>query len=173
MLSFILKNTQQSGKYWIYPYMTFYHQQLISIGKNLYPKEYLCGQVVQARKFIDDNFSNRINLSDIAGEAHFSKFHFLRLFKLMYGQTPHQYLTGVRIKKAKQLLQTGLPVSEVCFLTGFESTSSFKALFKRYTAFTPASYQKQLKHKKEISQTPYRLLPFFFAFKKSNFQDSK
>ncbi|MFI5128556.1 MAG: helix-turn-helix domain-containing protein [Chitinophagales bacterium] len=153
--------------------MNFYHQQLISIRNKHFPRENLCDQVAQARNFIEENFSNRIRLHDMASEACFSKFHFLRLFKLMYGKTPHQFLTEVRIKKAKQLLQTGLPVSEVCFLTGFESISSFKGLFKRYTCLTPASYQKQLKDKKEISQTAYRFLPFFFAFKKSNFQDRK
>ncbi len=153
--------------------MTFYHSQVISLRDNMHPREYLCEQVIRARKFIDENFSNRINLSEIAGEACFSKFHFLRLFKLIYGRTPHQYLTEVRIRKAKQLLRTGVPVSEVCFLTGFESVSSFKGLFKRSTGFTAACYQKQLKNKGEISGTPYRFLPFFFAFKKSNFQDSK
>jgi len=79
----------------------------------------------------------------------------------------------VKIEKAKQLLQTGMSISEVCFSVGFDSVSSFKGLFKRYTNFTPAYYQKQLKHKKEISQTPLRFLPFFFSLKKSNFQDGK
>jgi AraC-like DNA-binding protein len=149
--------------------MTFYQQQIVAIKDSIYPKEYLCNQVIQAKKFIDKNFSDRINLDDIATETCFSKYHFLRLFKFFYGKTPHQYLTEVRIEKAKQLLRTGLPVSDVCFLTGFESTSSFKALFKRYTAFTPVSYQKQIKYKQEISGTAYRFLPFFFCFKKSNF----
>jgi len=153
--------------------MTFYHHQVLSIRKNIYPKGYLCDQVTRARNFIEQNFANNINLNSIAGEACFSKFHFLRLFKLLYGTTPHQYLTEVRIKKAKQLLQTGLPVPEVCFLTGFESISSFKGLFKRYTGFTPASYQRQQKNKREISQTPYRFVPFSFSLKKSNFQDSE
>jgi AraC-like DNA-binding protein len=153
--------------------MTFYHQQIISIREKLFPKEYLCDQVVRAKNFIDDNFADKIMLEDISGKAYYSKFHFLRLFKLLYGRTPHQYLTDIRIKKAKQLLQTNLPVSEVCFLTGFESISSFKGLFKRYTGSTPASYQKQSGHKKEISQTAFRFLPFFLYIQKSNFQDSK
>ena len=152
--------------------MTPYYHQVLSIRKDIYPKEYLCDHIIRGKNFIDNNFSNKISLKDIAGEAYLSKFHFLRLFKLLYGRTPHQYLTEIRIKKAKQLLQTGLPVSEVCFLTGFESISSFKGLFKRYTRFTPAFYQPQSKNKKEISQTPYRFLPFFFSLKKSNFQDS-
>ena len=149
--------------------MTFYHCQVLSTRKNIYPKEYLCDQVTRARHFIDQNFANNINLNGIAGEACYSKFHFLRLFKLLYGRTPHRYLTEVRIKKAKQLLQTGLPVPEVSFLTGFESVSSFKGLFKRYTGFTPGPYQRQLKHKQEISQKPYRFFPFTFSLKKEQF----
>jgi len=149
--------------------MTFYQQQVITIRNNIYPREYLCEQVIRAKKFIDENFSDKINLDDIATEACFSKFHFLRLFKLLYGRTPHQYLTEIRIEKVKQLLRTGLPVSDVCYLTGLESISSFKGLFKRSTGHTPATYQKQLKDKQEISQTPYRFLPFFFSLKKSNF----
>src|SRR5258705_6318957 len=140
--------------------MTLYHHHILAIGKRIYPKEYLCDHVVNAKIFIDHNFAKKIGLKDIAGEAYFSRFHFLRLFKLMYGKTPHRYLTEVRIRKAKEFLQTGLPVADVCYLTGFESTSSFKGLFKRYTASTPGAYQKQLKHKKEIAQTPYRFLPF-------------
>ena len=85
--------------------MTLYHNQVLLIRKNIYPKEYLCDHIINAKNFIDQNFANKINLSDIAAEAWFSKFHFLRLFKLLYGRTPHQYLTGVRIKKARQLLQ--------------------------------------------------------------------
>lgn len=152
--------------------MTFYHQQILSIKEALFPKDHLCEQVMRAKKFIDSNFSNNISLNDIAGEAYCSKFHFLRLFKQVYGQTPHQYLTGVRIEKAKQFLKTGLPVSDVCFSVGFESISSFKTLFKHSTGSTPAVYQKQLKDKQRLSATPFRFLPFFFSLKNSNIQDS-
>jgi AraC-like DNA-binding protein len=153
--------------------MTFYHQQILSIRKNIFPKEYLCNRVILAKKFIDQNFANNIDLNDIAGEAYYSKFHFLRLFKIIYGRTPHQYLTEVRIEKTKQLLRAGLPVAEVCFLTGFESISSFKGLFKRYTNFTPARYQEQLKHKQKISETAFRFLPFYFSLKKAIFETEK
>jgi AraC-like DNA-binding protein len=150
--------------------LTFYHQQILSIKKNLL-KDHLCEQVMQAKKFIDNNFANNITLKDIAGEAYCSKFHFLRLFKSLYGRTPHQYLTEIRIENAKQLLQARLPVADVCFSVGFNSVSSFKALFKRNTGLTPAAYQKQLKDKQQVSATPFGFLPFFFSLKKSNIQD--
>ena len=149
--------------------MNFYSRQIQSLKEKYLLKDHLVAQVMQAKKFIDTNFAGNISLKEIADAAYSSKFHFLRLFKSLYGRTPHQYLTEVRIEKAKQLLRSGLPVSDTCFLTGFESISSFKALFKRCTGFTPSSYQKQLKQKQEISQTPYRFLPAFYSFQKSNF----
>jgi transcriptional regulator GlxA family with amidase domain len=148
--------------------MTFFHKQILSLSKSVYPTDYLCGQIKQAKSFMEENYSENITLEDIATRAFLSKYHFLRSFKSIYGRTPHQFLTEVRIKKARQLLRDGLPVPTVCFLTGFESIPSFKALFKRHTGDTPAFYQKKLKTNPEISGTTYRFLPFFFNLKKSN-----
>ena len=75
-----------------------------------YPKIYLYRRIVQAKLFIDEHFGNNIDLDNIADEAYFSKFHFIRLFKTIYNKTPHQYLTIVRIEKAKMLLKTAVPV---------------------------------------------------------------
>jgi len=134
------------------------------LEKEEYPKIYLYRRVVQAKLFIDNNYANAIELDNIAGEAFFSKFHFIRLFKKIYNQTPHQYLTSVRIEKAKLLLQTKIAVADVCFSVGFDSISSFTGLFKRLTAFTPSRYQKlQLKRNEEIRLTPLKFIPNCFA----------
>ncbi len=144
-----------------------------------FPKIYLYRRIVQAKLFIDNRFHDTINLDDIADEAFFSKFHFIRLFKMTYGKTPHQYLTSVRIEKAKLLLQTGIAIADVCFAVGFDSISSFTGLFKRITTTTPSFYQKQqLKRIKEISQVPLKFIPNCFAEKKGrtknrNFQEVK
>src|SRR5438552_19126681 len=98
--------------------MTWYHQQVVTISKAIYPQEYLVDQVVGAKLFIDCHFAANLTLTAIAGEAHFSKYHFIRLFKWMYGQTPHQYLVSVRIEKAKQLLQAGAGIKDACFPVG-------------------------------------------------------
>jgi AraC-like DNA-binding protein len=140
-----------------------------------FPKIYLYRRIVQAKSFIDDYYASDINLDDIADEAYFSKFHFIRLFKNTYGKTPHQYLTTVRIEHAKLLLQTNRSIADVCFMVGFDSISSFTGLFKRITASTPSSYQKQqLMRKEEIRKTPLKFIPNCFAEnngwrKKSNF----
>ena len=66
-----------------------------------YPKIYLVRRVVQAKLFIDEHYAERLDLDNISDEACFSKFHFIRLFRNIYGKTPHQYLTTVRIEKPK------------------------------------------------------------------------
>jgi AraC-like DNA-binding protein len=128
-----------------------------------FPKVYLYRRIVQAKIFIDNNFREDIDLDDIADEAFYSRFHFIRLFKMAYGKTPHQYLTRVRIENAKLLLQNGIAVTDVCFTVGFDSISSFTGLFKRITAFTPAAYQKiQLQRKVEVDATPLKFVPNCF-----------
>src|SRR5258707_10925470 len=108
-----------------------------------YPKVYLYKRIVQTKLFIDSHFADKINLDDISDEALFSKFHFIRLFKNIYGRTPHQYLTFVRIARAKLLLRQGAAVSEVCYSVGFDSESSFTMLFKRVTGETPSDYKRR------------------------------
>jgi AraC-like DNA-binding protein len=132
-----------------------------------YPAKYLYKRIVQAKLFIDAHYQERINLDDIADEAYFSKFHFIRLFKSIYGSTPHQYLTRVRITKAQQLLQEGIPANEVCFLVGFDSVSSFTGLFTRLSKCPPAAWQKQYHQRQEaIKKTPLQFIPNCFAEQK-------
>ena len=131
------------------------------------PKIYLYRRIVLAKLFIDEHFAEDIDLGAIAGEAAFSKFHFIRLFKMAYGKTPHQYLTVVRIENAKLLLQKGDSVSDVCFAVGFDGLSSFTHLFKRFTAMTPSAYlRQQQKRKEEMAAAPLKFIPACFAAQK-------
>ena len=129
-----------------------------------YPKQYLYRRVVRAKLYIDDHFSTQIDLDNIADEACFSKFHFTRLFKKIYGKTPHQYLTDVRIKRAQELLSANTPVAKVCFSVGFDSVSSFTGLFKRRVGLTPAAFQlRSLIRKQETASRPLEFVPNCFA----------
>jgi AraC-like DNA-binding protein len=142
-----------------------------------YPKFYLYRQIVQAKLFIDANYAESIDLDNIADEAFFSKFHFIRLFKKIYGKTPHQYLITVRIENAKHLLKDGIPVSQVCYSVGFGSLSSFSGLFKKMAGLTPSQYsEQQLQVKVKIRKVPLGFVPNCFAeksgwTKKSNFEE--
>jgi AraC-like DNA-binding protein len=131
--------------------------------KEMMPPVYLYRRIVQAKLFIDNNFQEALNLENIAGEAMFSKFHFIRLFKTIYGKTPHQYLISVRIDAARLLLEQNQPIKEVCFAVGFDSVSSFSILFKRLTTFSPSHYQQQcMERKKRMLQEPLSFIPNCF-----------
>jgi AraC-like DNA-binding protein len=131
-----------------------------------YPKIYLYRRLVQAKLFIDHHYAEEIDLGNIADEAYFSKFHFIRQFKNIYHKTPHQYLIFVRMEKAMELLKTDIPVSEVCIAVGFESLSSFCGLFKRMAGVTPSAYSVRHRNiKAQIAQSPLAFIPGCFAEK--------
>ena len=129
-----------------------------------YPKVYLYRRIVQAKLFIDAHYSNRIDLDNIAGEAWFSKFHFIRLFKSSYGKTPHQYLVRVRMNRAMEWLAAGKPVADTCYAVGFESISSFSSLFKKYTGNSPAVFCKlEQDRQQQMAARPLHYIPGCFA----------
>jgi AraC-like DNA-binding protein len=133
--------------------------------------------MVQSKLYIDEHFDEAIDLDNIADEASFSKFHFIRLFKKIYQCTPHQYLIKVRIEKAKYFLKQDLAVGDVCHRIGFESITSFSTLFKNATGESPTVYQDgQRKIQSEIRSAPLSFIPHCYAEKRgwtknSNFQE--
>lgn len=144
-----------------------------------YPKIYLYGRIVQAKLFMDRCYSKKIDLDNISDEACFSKFHFIRLFKSIYGKTPLQYLTKVRIEKAQLLLQQDKSVNEVCFLVGYDSVSTFSGLFTKIVGKTPSEFSVNNRQRKaEILSNPLAFVPKCYAFmhgwtENSNFEEAK
>lgn len=143
-----------------------------------YPKVYLYRRIVQAKLFIDTRYAENIDLTNIADEAFFSKFHFIRLFKKVYGSTPHQYVIKLRIERAMDMLRANDSVSDTCYTVGFDSLSSFSGLFKRLVGVTPSAYLLQQQQiKAHILKAPLDFIPGCFAEKKgwkknSNFEET-
>ena len=123
--------------------MTYYHTQVLKIRDQYFPKPHIIAQLIRAKRFIDENYCENINLESIADFSLISKFHFIRLFKKCYGITPHQYLTEKRILHAKNLLCSNYSVTETCYRVGLESRTSFAAIFKKYVRTSPSQFQKK------------------------------
>lgn len=98
----------------------------------------------RARDFIEASFTGDIDLEQMASVASLSPHHFLRLFKSVFGETPHKYLTRRRLEHAQSLLLKGeRSVTDVCFDVGFESLGSFSYLFKQSLGLSPSAFRQQ------------------------------
>ena len=129
-----------------------------------YEKIYLYQRIVRAKLFIDHSYADKIDLDNISGQACFSKFHFIRLFKSIYGNTPNNYLIKIRVDNAKLLLAKGHSVTEASMMVGFESPTTFTGLFKKITGQTPSTFQREQTIKRAaIQKNPFRYVPNCFA----------
>lgn len=97
-----------------------------------------------ARNYIHDHLSHNLDLDTLAQVACLSKYHFIRLFKEAFGETPRQYLIGKRLERARNLLlHTHLTFHEICHEVGLKDSSSFGRLFKRTFGATPQVFRQQ------------------------------
>ena len=120
--------------------------------------------MVRAKLFIDSNYFDNLNIDNIADQAYFSKYHFIRLFKSVYGVTPNNYLVKVRMDNAKTLLTRGYPVLEASILVGFKSPTSFTGTFKKAVGLAPSEYRKVQEMKRNAIKTnPLLYIPNCFA----------
>ena len=99
-------------------------------------------RVSRGRDFLHAYAGGPVRLQDAARAACLSTFHFHRIFTRAFGQTPHSYLTHLRLERAQQLLLNGLSVTEVCGAVGFESLGSFSALFHKRFGAPPSQFSK-------------------------------
>ena len=97
----------------------------------------------KAIAFINENYCNEISLDDISSAAYFSKFHFIRLFKLTYNMTVWDYINIKRIDKAVGLLtQTNENIINIASKCGFNTPANFNRIFKKTTGLTPSAYKR-------------------------------
>jgi AraC-like DNA-binding protein len=117
------------------------------------------------RDLIRDCLEHDLTLADLSAEAGLSEWHFLRAFRQAFGETPHSYLTRVRLDRAKELLTISTrPVTEICFDVGFNSLGSFSTLFSRQVGLSPAEYRRRVRSWITVpGRHPWAFIPFCFG----------
>lgn len=97
----------------------------------------------EARDFMRESYEAPLTLPDISMHANLSPYHFLRVHKEAFRETPREFLTRLRIENAKTLLSKGSHnVSEACFEVGYSSVGSFSVLFARRVGLSPSEYRR-------------------------------
>ena len=117
---------------------------LITHYAELRPPEQRLGQerqaVKQVRHYLDEHYTQRVTLSQLAHLVGLSPFYLLRVFEQEVGIPPHAYLESVRIRRAQRLLACGIPLAQVAYDLGFSTQSHFTHRFKRLLGVTPGQY---------------------------------
>ncbi|MBI9050846.1 MAG: AraC family transcriptional regulator [Anaerolineaceae bacterium] len=91
-------------------------------------------------RYMDEHFAEPLTVDQLARQAGFSPFHFLRIFRNTIGITPHAYLTHVRIERSKQLLLQGKSLAVIAAETGFVDQSHYSKYFKRMIGVSPGKF---------------------------------
>ncbi|WP_370453259.1 helix-turn-helix domain-containing protein [Salinisphaera sp. LB1] len=93
--------------------------------------------------FIDRHLNQPLTIDDLCREIWLSKYHFCRLFKATYGETPRKFVQRRRIDEACRLLrETERPVTDIALTTGWSGNGGFSRCFKSHTGVTPSEYRR-------------------------------
>jgi AraC-like DNA-binding protein/ligand-binding sensor protein len=101
--------------------------------------------ITRAKEYINEHQTEDLRLGQVARAVHTSTFYFCKMFKKVTGINFTDYLSRVRIEKAKNLLlNPNLRVSEIAFEVGFQSLTHFNRVFKKILGQSPTEYRGQL-----------------------------
>lgn len=113
-------------------------------GMGGFRKNHNSKEIFKVQQFIEDHYSEPIQLKDMAAVACLGERTFIRHFRTATGKPPAQYLQQVRIEAAQTLLETtNLPVDSVSESIGYMDYSAFRKLFKRIMGCTPSAYRQR------------------------------
>ncbi len=117
-------------------------EELVEDIKMKSPDEKLLERVMVA---INHNLNNaELSVDRIADEVGISRVHLHRKMKELTGQTPHDFIRNIRMKKAASLLSAGdMNVSEVMYACGFSNAASFSTVFKKMYGMSPREYMNE------------------------------
>ena len=118
----------------------FNHSEKISLRTD----EYLPSSLLEIQNYIDNHFVEIDTMADISEQLHYTREHMSRLFKKHMKTTVAEYILQRRITYSCQLMSSSMPLSEICFRSGFGSMPAFIRGFKQIMGTTPSLYRKSL-----------------------------
>ena len=122
-------------------------------------------ELLHARHVLGDCYRRPVMLEDAAASIFLSPWHFQREFRRAFGETPHAYVTRLRLSRAQELLATTrLSILEICHDVGFSSVGSFTTLFSKRFGVSPGRYRRSCRSVMLVSGLrDLACIPFCFA----------
>lgn len=103
------------------------------------------GKLGKAKDYIDEHYHHPLTLEEVAEYVGISPCYFSKLFKDRFGMTFIDYVTDVRIARAKkEMADPNKSLKEICFLVGYNDPNYFSRVFKKHTGMSPSEYRKKL-----------------------------
>lgn len=103
------------------------------------------GIITRAQEYIRQNFRHDLSLEEVAQSVGISPYYFSKLFREETGINFTEYLNGIRIETAKQLLSNSkLSIKQVCLDAGYSNPNYFSRIFKKWTGITPTEFRDEL-----------------------------
>jgi AraC-like DNA-binding protein len=110
-------------------------------------------RMVEAALWLDARAQQQIDLETAAHAAGLSPYHFLRLFAVVLGVTPYQYLVRARLRRAARLLADGdCSITDIAYDVGFADLSNFVRTFHRAAGVSPRKFRQAANGDRNIFQ---------------------
>ncbi|BBW97752.1 helix-turn-helix domain-containing protein [Geobacillus icigianus] len=117
----------------------------IAADLEVWRQQHAHGKLGKAKEYIDRRYAEPLTLEEVAEQAGMSPYYFSKLFKEQFGITFIDYVTNVRIERAKEALaRTDLSLKEICFSIGYNDPNYFSRVFKKQTGLSPSEYRKKV-----------------------------
>lgn len=132
-----------------YSMENLFENLLIAINRIYERKKYGIAEMNKTAKnihliksYIKSHLSEKLTLDLIAAQLHYNPEYFSRYFKRATGKNISEYLTAMRMDRAKELLKTtDLSINEVCYFCGYSSLSNFRSHFVKHCGMSPKEYR--------------------------------
>ena len=128
--------------------LTIFAQHLAMVSNRIFVEQHNSELpvITRAKEYIQQNQAEDLSLGQVAKAVNTSTFYFCKLFKKVTGLNFTDYVSRVRIEKAKNLLlNPNLRISEIAYEVGFQSLTHFNRVFKKITGQSPTEYRAQIK----------------------------
>ena len=128
----------------IYEYVIEFHRNMNNKANKVISKRN--NLLMPVLNYMDENFRSNFSMAQLAESVGISPQHLCRVFKSAMNMRPNEYLTLLRIRESKHLLETSdLPISEIATQSGFPDAGYFSTVFKKHEGMTPMEYKNSLR----------------------------